>query len=250
MRWSHNRQSRQAWLWLLFISLIAVLPACLSRSPIPTAAPTTDLVKRPLPSPSLWPSFSPPATWTATPRPIPTTTLVPPSPSPSQTSTLAIVVYVFPLQPADVAEYQQGHHDYPAVDILAPVNTRFVAVTNGQVDFVSLEDLWDPTLDDPITRGGLSVAIIGDDGIRYYGSHLSQVESGIAPGVRVIAGQILGYVGTSGNARSLASHLHFGISRPTFPEDWATRRGELDPYPYLLAWEAGQQLIPEFPPDN
>lgn len=156
------------------------------------------------------------------------------------TATPAALVYIFPVQPPNIASFKQGHHDYPATDILAPVGSQFVAVTQGVVDFVSDADLWDPSTDDPALRGGLSVAIIGDDGVRYYGSHLSAIAPDIAPGMRVEAGQLLGYVGNSGNARHTASHLHFGISRPTYPEDWAVRRGEIDPYPYLKAWAAGK----------
>jgi murein DD-endopeptidase MepM/ murein hydrolase activator NlpD len=60
----------------------------------------------------------------------------------------------------------------------------------------------------------------------------------------VSAGQLLGYVGASGNAEGKESHLHFGISHPTFPDDWKTRRGEIDPFPYLKAWESGVNLTP------
>jgi hypothetical protein len=48
---------------------------------------------------------------------------------------------------------------------------------------------------------GIAVAIIGDDGVRYYGSHLSEIARGIKPGMRVTAGQVLGFTGASGNAR-------------------------------------------------
>jgi murein DD-endopeptidase MepM/ murein hydrolase activator NlpD len=122
-----------------------------------------------------------------------------------------------------------------------------VAVTDGVVDFVSSTDLWDPAADDPAVAGGLCVAIVGDDGVRYYGSHLSAVARGIRPGVRVEAGQLLGLTGKSGNAADTTPHLHFGISHPTYPGDWKTRRGELDPYPYLVAWSRGENVTPRFP---
>jgi murein DD-endopeptidase MepM/ murein hydrolase activator NlpD len=141
--------------------------------------------------------------------------------------------------------YGEAHHDYPAADIFCPVGSDFVAVTYGVVDFVSREDLWDSRLNDGATRGGLSVAIVGDDGVRYYGSHLSEVAEGIAPGVRVEAGQLLGRTGHSGDARDTPPHLHFGISHPTTADDWATRRGQIPPYPYLKAWERGENLAPE-----
>lgn len=212
-------------------------PATFTATPQPsdTPEPTATLAPAPTNRP------------TPTPSPKPTTTKPPtPTSSPvSSTPTPLIFRYVFPVQPPEAANYQRGHHDYPATDIFAPVGSSFVAVTNGVVDFVSIEDLWNPNEDDPATRGGLSVAILGEDGVRYYGSHLSAIAPDIEPGVSVVAGQVLGQVGNSGNARHIASHLHFGISHPTYPEDWAVRRGEIDPYPYLKAWEAGEMLTPK-----
>ena len=90
----------------------------------------------------------------------------------------------------------------------------------------------------------VAVAIVGEDQVRYYGAHLSQVAQGITPGVRVWAGQLLGLTGQTGNARTTAPHLHFGISHPTTPDDWQVRRGEISPYTYLRAWAAGTPTAP------
>lgn len=155
--------------------------------------------------------------------------------------------YAFPIQPATVASYSHGHHDYPATDIFAPHGATVVSPTAGIVDFVSRTDRWDPNIDDPATRGGLAVAIVGDDGIRYYGSHLDAIHPDVEEGRRIGVGQPWGQVGDSGNARGIDPHLHFGISRPTSPEDWRTRRGEDDPYPYLNVWRDGQNLTPSVP---
>jgi murein DD-endopeptidase MepM/ murein hydrolase activator NlpD len=155
--------------------------------------------------------------------------------------------YTFPVRSEGKISYGRFHHDYPAADIFCPVGSQFVAPTDGVVDFVSREDLWDPSTDDPEVRGGLSVAIVGDDGVRYYGSHLSQVADGIEPGVRVAAGQLLGLTGKSGNAEGTDPHLHFGISHPTTPDDWQVRRGEISPYDYLRAWQRGEDVTPELP---
>jgi peptidoglycan LD-endopeptidase LytH len=162
------------------------------------------------------------------------------------TETSVSYLYIFPIQPSGAAGFAEGtsSHGYPATDIFAQIGTKFVAVTSGVVDFVSNEDLWDPAHDDPALRGGISVAIIGDDGLRYYGSHLSKIAPGIAPGIRVTAGQLIGFVGNSGDARTTMAHLHFGISRPTYSNDWKTRRGQLDPFPFLLAWRAGYRVTP------
>jgi murein DD-endopeptidase MepM/ murein hydrolase activator NlpD len=153
--------------------------------------------------------------------------------------------HVFPVQSKGKVSYGRTHHDYPAADIFCPIGSVFVAVTDGMVDYVSNQDVWDPKVNDGATRGGLSVAIIGDDGVRYYGSHLSQIADGIAPGVRVAAGQKLGLTGKSGDARFTDAHLHFGISRPTTPDDWAVRRGEIPPYSYLRAWQRREDATPD-----
>lgn len=64
-------------------------------------------------------------------------------------------------------------------------------------------------------RGGLYVSIIGEDGVRYYESHLHSIPLSIEPGVVVKAGRLLGGIGASGSARGTAPHVHFGISWPT-----------------------------------
>jgi murein DD-endopeptidase MepM/ murein hydrolase activator NlpD len=160
--------------------------------------------------------------------------------------TPALWSYVFPIQPSSLAEFAQGDasHGYPATDIFAPAGSKYVAIADGVVDFVSYEDLWEPTMDNPALRGGLCVAIIGDDGVRYYGSHLSAIQPGIEPGGRVYVGQVLGLVGNSGDARKTPPHLHFGISHPTQPDDWRVRRGEIDPFPFLLAWRDSHIATP------
>lgn len=153
-------------------------------------------------------------------------------------------VYAFPVRGTRVS-YGPFHHDYPATDIFAPPGSLFVAPTSGRIEFVNRVDRWDPATDAPADRGGVMLSLIGDDGVRYYGSHLRAIAEGIEVGARVEAGQLLGYTGASGNAAGTPPHLHFGISRPTTPDDWRTRRGELSPYPYLKAWERGEMLTPD-----
>ena len=155
----------------------------------------------------------------------------------------AAPVYVFPVSDCSV-KYTRFHHDYPATDIQAKKGCTFVAPINGVVEDVNLKDVWSGKTNLGQDRGGLSVSIIGDDGVRYYGSHLSKVEMGIAPGVRVTAGQKLGEVGSTGSARGTAPHLHFGISYPTVSGDWKIRRGVIYPWKYLDAWKVGKDLSP------
>ena len=157
----------------------------------------------------------------------------------------AAPVFIFPV--ADCAvDYARAHHDYAATDILAKKGCKFVSPVNGVVDEVNRVDNWSGKTNLGIDRGGLYVSIIGDDGVRYYGSHLSSVVASIQPGVVVKAGRVLGKIGSSGSARGTAPHLHFGISwpTPTQPNVWWVRRGVVLPFKYLDAWKVGKDLSP------
>ena len=155
----------------------------------------------------------------------------------------AAPVYVFPVAGCEV-NYARAHHDYAATDILTKAGCKFVAPINGVVDEVNRTDLWSGKTNLGIDRGGLYVSIIGEDGVRYYGSHLRSIPASIQPGVSVLAGRLLGAVGATGSARGTAPHLHFGISWPTPPDTWWVRRGEVLPWKYLDAWKAGKDLSP------
>ncbi len=155
----------------------------------------------------------------------------------------AAPVYVFPIVGCNV-HYAHSHHDYPATDILGKIGCKFVAVTSGVVDEVTSVDKFSWKTDLGSQRGGLSVSIVGDDGVRYYGSHLSKIAAGIKPGVRVKVGQLLGLLGDSGDAKGTAPHVHFGISWPTPKGIWWVRRGELYPWRYLDLWRAGKDASP------
>jgi murein DD-endopeptidase MepM/ murein hydrolase activator NlpD len=158
-------------------------------------------------------------------------------------SAQAAPIYVFPVANCEV-NYTRAHHDYPASDILAKAGCRFVAPTNGVVDEVNRVDRWSGKTNLGIDRGGLSVSIIGDDGVRYYGSHLRSIPASIEPGVIVKAGRLLGTIGSTGSARGTAPHLHFGISWPTPEGTWWVRRGAVLPWKYLNAWKNGKNLSP------
>ena len=158
-------------------------------------------------------------------------------------SATAAPTYLFPVADCEV-NYARAHHDYAATDILAKAGCKFIAPINGVVDEVNRVDTWKSPPNLGITRGGLSVSIIGSDGVRYYGSHLRSIPASIQPGVSVKAGRVLGSIGSTGSARGTAPHLHFGISWPTAPQIWWVRRGEVLPWKYLDAWKAGKDLSP------
>ena len=158
-------------------------------------------------------------------------------------SAQAAPIYIFPVAGFEV-NYARAHHDYPATDILAKKGCAFVAPIDGVIDEVNRVDTWSGKVNAGITRGGLSVSLIGVDGVRYYGSHLKSIYKTIEPGLVVKAGQRLGSVGATGSARGTSPHLHFGISWPTPADTWWVRRGAVLPWKYLDAWKAGKDLSP------
>jgi len=155
----------------------------------------------------------------------------------------AAPTFAFPVKGCKYT-YSRYHHDYPATDILTHIGCLFVAPTSGVVDEVNRVDKFSWKTDLGADRGGLSISIVGDDGVRYYGSHLSYISAKIVPGYRVAVGEVMGRTGDSGDARGTTPHLHFGISWPTRAGIWWVRRGELYPWKYLDAWKVGRDLSP------
>ncbi|MEO3821689.1 M23 family metallopeptidase [Plantactinospora sp. B24E8] len=184
---------------------------------------------------------------TARPTPTPTGSASPsrspsrkPTSSPATTGTHR---YAFPVRTGNV-DYHPTHSGYPGTDIFANCGSPVVAVTAGKILEVSRVDNYSKSGPQGPNNGGKSVSLLGDDGVRYYGSHLNTVASGINAGVRVQAGQQLGTVGRTGNANNVC-HLHFGIS-PVCGRtgDWWIRRGAVWPAPFLDAWRKGRHTSP------
>lgn len=85
------------------------------------------------------------------------------------------------------------------LDMMAPYGTPVVASADG-VARISSSAL-----------GGLSVRVVQPDGTYFYLAHLSGTAEGLRDGDAVTLGQVVGYVGDSGNARGGSPHLHFAI---------------------------------------
>ena len=150
--------------------------------------------------------------------------------------------YLVPVADVAAAGWGSTHSGYPATDIFSACGAEIVSPVNGTVLEVRLVDGWDPAVDDPATRGGRTVAVLGDDGVRYYMAHMDLIDPAVVVGARVGVGQFVGTVGRTG--RTSACHLHFSISPPCPGEEWLVRRGVVWPYPYLDAWRAGEQRSP------
>ncbi|MEU8299101.1 M23 family metallopeptidase [Micromonospora sp. NPDC048909] len=222
---------RRAYPVPLLLVMVLAAGCATTRPGVPTGpAPTP---------PGVWASAEQPA---STPSPAGPTAPAPTSAAPA-TSARADLRHVFPVRAGNV-DYHPTHSGYPGTDIFADCGEPVVAVTDGKILEVSRVDRFDKRGPLGPYNGGLSVALLGDDGVRYYGSHLSEIAGGVDGGVRVRAGQKLGEVGRTGNANNVC-HLHFGISPPCTGKDgWWIRRGVIWPARYLDSWRRGGNRAP------
>jgi murein DD-endopeptidase MepM/ murein hydrolase activator NlpD len=147
----------------------------------------------------------------------------------------------FPIPAGTNVGYVRTHANYTATDIFAACGTPILSPVDGVIGDVRRVDSYSAS--NPATFGGRSVAVIGDDGVRYYGSHYDTIEATTVPGARVSVGTVLGTMGKTGD--TTVCHLHFGLSAPCPGSEWSVRRGIVWPWPYLDAWKAGQNLSPQ-----
>jgi murein DD-endopeptidase MepM/ murein hydrolase activator NlpD len=150
--------------------------------------------------------------------------------------------YVVPVRDVAAAGWGPGHSGYPATDIFSACGAELVSPVDGVLLEVRTVDGWDPAVDNPATRGGRSVAIRGNDAVRYYLAHLDEVDPALVPGGKIGMGQRLGTVGLTG--RTSACHVHFGISPSCPGPEWSVRRGVVEPAGYLDDWRAGVPTSP------
>jgi len=119
-------------------------------------------------------------------------------------------------------ETRGSTHKHEAIDILAPRNTPVLAVEDGIVARLFESKAGGTTVYqfDPTTR------------YVYYYAHLERYADGLQEGNHVQRGQVLGYVGTSGNAPKETPHLHFAVFRLTEKKQW-WQGSPIDPYEVL-----------------
>ena len=95
-----------------------------------------------------------------------------------------------------------GSRQHKGIDIFAAKGTEVVAVTDGIVSFIGDQRL-----------GGHCIWLTTENGASFYYAHLDRWAPGLYEGMEVQAGDLLGYVGNTGNALHTPSHLHFGINQ-------------------------------------
>jgi peptidoglycan LD-endopeptidase LytH len=143
--------------------------------------------------------------------------------------------HAFPIAADINSSYGRTHGEYPATDVFADCGTIVRAMVDGEVLEARTKNLYDRAVDNPALRGGPSVAILGDDNVRYYTSHLGDVL--VQAGAIVHAGDPIGTIALTGDSE--ACHTHVGLSTTCPGPEWSIRRGVIWPWPYLDAWRKG-----------
>jgi peptidoglycan LD-endopeptidase LytH len=115
-----------------------------------------------------------------------------------------------------------GGRAHEAIDIMAPRHTAVRAVDDGVIQKLFTS-----------AAGGLTIYQFEPSGtFTYYYAHLDRYAPELREGQQVRRGDVIGYVGSTGNASPNAPHLHFAIFRQTPEHQWW--KGEpVNPYPVL-----------------
>lgn len=191
----------------VFLSALSLLGACSAATP-PAPAPHPAPRSRPAPAAE---------------------------PDAPASQTLAVPVQgVRPEQLRDsYSAARSGGRVHRAIDIMAARGTPVIAAEDG-------------TLLQPRTRGmgGISVYQLSRDGRRLlYYAHLDRYADGVREGAAVRKGEVIGYVGDTGNAGAGNFHLHFAVTHLPRPGRWGEAEGgyDINPYPLLVGAGTGRR---------
>ncbi len=139
-----------------------------------------------------------------------------------------LAIPVAGVKPSDLTNtYAQtragGTRVHDAIDIMAPHGTPVVAAARGTVEKLFYSK----------GGGGITAYVRSDDGRWiYYYAHLQEYAPGLREGQRVTQGDVIGTVGSSGNASPEGPHLHFAVHRVTPNDEWHGG-SPVNPYPLL-----------------
>jgi len=124
----------------------------------------------------------------------------------------------------DTFEQTHDGHRHEAIDILEPRGTPVRAVVPGTIRKLFLSK-----------PGGNTIYQFDEMGVYcYYYAHLDGYAKGLREGMRVARGEVIGFVGSTGNADARTPHLHFAIFE-LGPEKLWWKGTAVDPYPALVA---------------
>ena len=131
----------------------------------------------------------------------------------------------------DQYELSRGSRMHEAIDIVAPAGTPVVAVDDGHIAKLFTSK-----------AGGLTVYQFSpDQRLAYYYAHLQGYAKQVREGAPVRRGDLIGYVGTTGNADPRTPHLHFAVFKLGNPPRW-WQGDAVNPYPALSRAEPADQV--------
>jgi murein DD-endopeptidase MepM/ murein hydrolase activator NlpD len=144
----------------------------------------------------------------------------------ASSATAGLLIPVAGVRPEQLQDtYTQSRSEgrtHNAIDIMAARNTPVVAATDGMIIKLFQSE-----------RGGITLYQLGTDNRTvYYYAHLERYADGLAENRFMRRGELLGYVGDSGNAGKDNCHLHFSIWLVTDPKRFWDGEN-LNPYPLL-----------------
>jgi len=123
----------------------------------------------------------------------------------------------------DTFEEVHDGHKHEAIDIMEPRGTPVRAVVSGTIRKLFLSK-----------PGGNTIYQFDETGVYcYYYAHLDGYAKGLREGMRVERGDVIGFVGSTGNADARTPHLHFAITE-LWPEKLWWKGKAVDPYPFLV----------------
>ena len=127
---------------------------------------------------------------------------------------------------ADLRDTFDEVHDgqkHEAIDIMEPRGTPVRAVVPGTIRKLFLSK-----------PGGNTIYLFDEiEMYCYYYAHLDRYAGGLREGMRVERGDVIGFVGSTGNAGARSPHLHFAITE-LWPEKQWWKGKAVDPYPFLV----------------
>jgi len=158
---------------------------------------------------------------------------LPPSESPTPTpepanfvGRLSLIIPVAGVRPEQLvdtyADARSEGRTHDAIDIIAPAETPVLAATDGKILKLFQSEL-----------GGTTIyQLSSSQELIFYYAHLSHYADGLTEGSLVKQGQVIAYVGDTGNAGAGNYHLHFSIALVTDPKRY-WEGTNINPYPLL-----------------
>ena len=194
--------------FLVIVSIVSILSGFRTTPPMPAV----DL---------------PPSAPIAIGTPLPPTESPTPNPEPANfVGRMNLIIPVTGVRPDQLVDtYSDARSEgrtHDAIDIMAPAETPVIAAADGKI-----LKLWQSE------KGGTTIyQLSANQEMVFYYAHLSHYADGLSEGNLVRQGQVIAYVGDTGNAGAGNYHLHFSISLVTDPKRY-WEGTNINPYPLL-----------------